>query len=267
MSTEHRLTVCEIAQRIAAPNEILVSPLGDVASASGDFTMDEFSARAIIVEFEQHGVDLPIDYEHQTLGEKFASPQGRAPAAGWIQTLFIRPGDGLYAKVLWTADAAEAIAKREYRYVSPVLLVEKESGRARRLHSVALTNMPAIVGMKPIVASRRFPTGDRRDQIIAQAAAEYDAEPKVHRLCSKTAYVNDACREAGLAAPSNTELQLLSNSQVIDGVHRSSVITAAGVEYDQNKYKLSKLTSRRAYVNESLREAGFELLPPEARGT
>ncbi len=141
---------------------VLVAPWGTVESSNGSFVMDEESARMTVEAFSAHGTDLPIDYEHQSLGGQYASPNGQAPAAGWIRRLqVVRPDDrpeagltlepGLYAEVEWTAGARAKLAAREYRYLSPVVIVRKRDRRMVALHSAALTNKPAIVGMRPIV--------------------------------------------------------------------------------------------------------------------
>jgi phage I-like protein len=86
-----------------------------------------------------------IDYEHQSL------KGGQAPAAGWIKDLEVRE-DGLWAKVEWTGQAEEYLKRREYRYFSPVLRLDPESRRPQELMNVALTNIPAIQGLSPLVA-------------------------------------------------------------------------------------------------------------------
>lgn len=139
-----------------APREVLVSPWGEVVSTNGTFVMDEEAGRLVIEAFTRHATDLPVDYEHQTLGGEYASPSGQAPAAGWIRKLsLVVPGEikppGLYAEIEWTQPAREQIAARQYRYLSPVAMVRRCDRRMTTLHSVALTNKPAIVGMQAIV--------------------------------------------------------------------------------------------------------------------
>lgn len=53
----------------------------------------------------------------------------------------------------WTAKAAEYLKNKEYRYLSPVVLVRKRDQKATAIHSVALTNTPAIDGMFALVNS------------------------------------------------------------------------------------------------------------------
>ena len=133
------------------PSRVLLTPWGSVESTNGGFVVDEESARLALEAFDEHGTDLPIDYEHQTLGGAFASPSGQAPAAGWIKRLHAESGVGILAEIEWTPQAAEMLASRQYRYLSPVAVVRKGDRKLIAIHSAALTNKPAIVGMTPIV--------------------------------------------------------------------------------------------------------------------
>jgi len=143
------------------PSEVLIAPWGRVESANGTFVVDDESGRLVVAAFERQGCDLPIDYEHQTLGGSYASPTGQAPAAGWIKRLEVRPGVGLVAHVQWTDPAREQLGARQYRYLSPVAIVRRSDRKLIELHSAALTNKPAIAGMQPLVNRRRNdPTAD-----------------------------------------------------------------------------------------------------------
>lgn len=86
--------------------------------------------------------ELPIDYEHA--GE-IKAPQGEpAPAAGWITALEVRNG-ALWGRVEWTEKGREAVASREYRYLSPVFLHSKEKPqRILQVLSAGLTNSPNL---------------------------------------------------------------------------------------------------------------------------
>ncbi len=145
----------------AAPQRVLLAPWGQVESTNGSFVVDEESARLAVAAFEEHGTDLPIDYEHQTLGGAYASPTGQAPAAGWIKRVFAEPGVGLLAEIEWTDQAKQRLTAKEYRYLSPVAVIRKTDRKLVAIHSAALTNKPAIVGMQPIVNREPFePTTD-----------------------------------------------------------------------------------------------------------
>ena len=117
------------------------------------------SAALAVAAFEEHGPALPIDYEHQTLGGSYAAPDGQAPAAGWIKAMIAEPGSGLWAEIEWTEQAIQRLERKEYRYLSPVAIVRKVDRKLVAIHSAALTNKPAIVGMRPIV-NRAEPDAD-----------------------------------------------------------------------------------------------------------
>ena len=131
------------------PQEILLIRMGEnfytKENKEGSFLLDFSSAEKILQEFACRGRDIVIDYEHQTLsGEK-------APAAGWIKSLEIRP-DGLYGIVkYWSDEARSYLEKGEYRYISPTILFLE--GRAAALHSVALTNHPALHNIDALTAN------------------------------------------------------------------------------------------------------------------
>lgn len=130
-----------------APRKVLILPRGMVRTEKGDFLVDDEAMSLMVKGFKERGIDMVVDYEHQTLTGL------RAPAAGWIKELIPGP-DGLWARVEWTEPAARMIAAREYRYLSPVVLVRESDGRAVSVSSVALTNAPAIHGMRPMVNSQ-----------------------------------------------------------------------------------------------------------------
>ena len=146
------------------PSELVIFPPGvNRTTKYPPSLMDAESARDVIAAFERLGRDIPIDYEHQTLGGPYSAPDGKAPAAGWINSLIWDEQRGLIAMVRWTERAAEFIRTGEYRYFSPVGLCKKGAdgspGRFTELWHVALTNDPATIGIEPIAASRRVARG------------------------------------------------------------------------------------------------------------
>lgn len=146
-----------------APEIISVLPLGHVKSAKGEFDVDGESFAAMKAQIAQRGVDLVVDYEHQTLtGEQ-------APAAGWVKELFLDDGQ-IKARVEWTDKAKAYLSNREYRYLSPVITVRKADNKAMGLHSIALTNTPAIEHMEAIVNSLNFEGGQNTMDFMKELA-------------------------------------------------------------------------------------------------
>ena len=178
-----------------APEVISVLPFGHVVSQKGEFDVDEESLAAMKEQIAQRGVDLVVDYEHQTLtGE-------RAPAAGWVKELFAEDGH-IKARVEWTIPAKQYLENKEYRYLSPVITVRKSDNKATGLHSLALTNTPAIAGMTPIVNSSTFQGGETNmNELIKKLAAalglgEDADEEQILTALSACVEENKALKEA-----------------------------------------------------------------------
>lgn len=141
------------------PDWIKILPLGNVSSEKGNFLVDRESYNMIHSYMLKRKIDIVIDYEHQTL------TNGQAPAGGWIKELALK-ADGIYAKVEWTEKAKSYLRNKEYRYLSPVIMVRKSDNRVTELHSVALTNCPAINGMTPIVNSLKGINENQLDKTL-----------------------------------------------------------------------------------------------------
>lgn len=149
-----------------APEIIRLIPLGKVSSRKGDFVADEESFAEICKYAKGRGIDIVIDYEHQTLMDV------QAPAAGWIKELTLTE-DAICGRVEWTPKAAEYLKNKEYRYLSPVIVVRPSNSKVIRLLSVALTNVPAIDGMLPIANKTDIEEGEENmdfTEYLAQLA-------------------------------------------------------------------------------------------------
>lgn len=279
------------------PGRVLIAPWGEVESANGRFVVDEQSAREVTAAFAAHGTDVPIDYEHQSLGGAYASPSGQAPAAGWIRALRAVPPEevndgapGLYAEVEWTIAAREKLAAKEYRYLSPVVIVRKNDRRVVALHSAALTNKPAIPGMRPIVNRAEASLTGLRVQLGLAADSQIEtvlvaAEERISSLTREAAEREageriQAAMRSGRLVPAQREwaLSLAMNdpagfdawlktappivvpgrteppiSRAGSGRDREAIATSARAAFRSDP-NLALLTSEEAWVQESLRE-------------
>jgi len=96
--------------------------------------VDADTAQQIVVNAAILGVDIPVDYEHQSL------VRTKAPAAGWIKPA--------------------AIEAKQYRYFSPCFDFKKRNPKTGQpmgavLHSIGLTNTPLLAGdISPLVAAK-----------------------------------------------------------------------------------------------------------------
>jgi len=141
------LAVCSMQLAEGVPEWVHLLPVGEIKSVDGrEWTNDDSAA---VVRASESGVDLVIDYEHQT---DLAAQNGqKAPAAGWISRLEAR-ADGIWGKVAWTTAAREHLENREYRYLSPTFMYAKD-GQARKILRAALTNHPAIHTLTALATS------------------------------------------------------------------------------------------------------------------
>lgn len=113
----------------------------------GEFIFTSEDADTVIKEFLKRKKDLVIDFEHQSV------TGGKAPAAGWIKALEKSP-EGLWAIVkYWTKEAERLILDGQYRYFSPTLYFSEDGEKVIALHSVALTNHPALHNIPALAAS------------------------------------------------------------------------------------------------------------------
>jgi phage I-like protein len=104
-------------------------------------TFDLVDPSGLVLSFQSGGIDLPVDYEHQN-DKPEAKLKGPVPAAGWIKEL--RSDEtGIWGRVEWTATARELIERKEYRYLSPVILHNK-AGQIMRLKGAGLVHNPNL---------------------------------------------------------------------------------------------------------------------------
>ena len=140
--------IIEILKEIKdIPEEFQLLPYGEIdIEGEPKAIVDAESIASVISHFNRRGNDLVIDYEHQSLKDT------QAPAAGWIKRLIDRGREGLWAVVEWTPTAKKYLKNKEYRYFSPVFWVTNKERKVIRIESVALTNLPKINQLRPIVA-------------------------------------------------------------------------------------------------------------------
>lgn len=145
----------------SAPTEIRLLPDGTFRSSRDErptdvpaWIMDGECAQAILSAQAALSSKFLIDYDHATLHADKNGKPASAPAAGWGARLEWRSGDGLYATAIeWTASALSAIASKEYRYISPVIRYDDQSGKITGVLMAALTNYPAIDNLNDLAAA------------------------------------------------------------------------------------------------------------------
>lgn len=210
------------------PSEIKILPLGRVHSQKGDFNVDEESFELIWKQFKDRKLDIVIDYEHQTLSDV------QAPAGGWIKDLY-KGEDAIIAKVEWTARAAEYLKNKEYRYLSPVVLVRKRDQKATAIHSVALTNTPAIDGMFALVNSLDIEDISEGGNIMdlmelakALGLPETATEEEIKKAVEDAAKAAEKLKEMDGKKPGESE----GKPEGADMVANSTILSMLGLKAD-----------------------------------
>lgn len=144
------IVFADTASERVPPKEILLLKYGKNKFTKdgkrGEFDFTPKDADEVLSDFVTRGKELVIDYEHQTLsGEK-------APAAGWISKLE-KTAEGLKGIVnYWTDEATSFLKTGAYRYFSPVCQFSRTGKSVSALHSLALTNHPALHSIPALVA-------------------------------------------------------------------------------------------------------------------
>jgi hypothetical protein len=132
------------------PSEFRIFTAGEVETTKGTFVFDDVAAQSVMADYEAHGIDLMIDYDHASLGS-MADPALAGRAAGWFN-LELRDGELWAVNVRWTQVAANALVQKEWRFMSPAFELS-DGDRISKLINVALTNIPATRQLEPLMAA------------------------------------------------------------------------------------------------------------------
>lgn len=133
------------------PTEFRIFTAGQVETKKGNFIFDDKAAASVMAAYQKHGIDLMIDYDHASIGSHEApDPAQAGKAAGWCN-LELREGELWAVNVRWTEPAADALRRKEWRFMSPAF--ETHGERIVSILNVAITNLPATRRLEPLVAA------------------------------------------------------------------------------------------------------------------
>ncbi len=117
-----------------------------------NFTPERIQKFAANIKSRVRGIDPDVDFDHKEFSGK---------AAGWIKDAVARP-EGLFVKVDWTEQGAQAIKAGEYRYFSPEFDDEWTDAAGVKhtdvLFGGALTNRPFLKDLLPVNLSEIITT-------------------------------------------------------------------------------------------------------------
>lgn len=127
------------------PADILILKYGQTDTTQGPYYMERMNAKEVITTYMKRGTDLFIDFNHASLNPK--TPDDGV-AAAWFD--LDMKEDGIHmVNIKWTERGKEYLSKDEYRYLSPVIRLDKNN-KVIRLVNVALTNLPSTDNLEPL---------------------------------------------------------------------------------------------------------------------
>jgi phage I-like protein len=246
------------AGNASAPARLRVLPDGLFSAPDGrpgnmedvtakSWMLNAKAAQAVIARFKARGLELPLDYEHQTL--KSAENGLPAPAAGWITDLTYEPGVGLLADVRWTDAGGGYVAKREYKYLSPVFPFDKQTGEVLDLHSVALTNKPGLTVLGAIAAMAAMTFDDKHSNDFSRRLPGSGRTTNEETTMDKTKVLValglalDTGDETALTALSATVQKANTLEQQVVALKANQFDPAKHIPLDEHKTVMGELTA------------------------
>ncbi len=258
------------------PSEFCIFTAGLVETTKGTFTFDADAATSVMAEYLQHGIDLMIDYDHASLASITIDPALAGKAAGWFN-IEVRNGELWAVNVRWTPPAADALRRKEWRFMSPAFSTDG-AGRVTDLLNVAITNLPATRKLQPLMAASMKPenvmaalealiAGDSEKcaellkGIIAEAAGASAPEVPAEEPApvEESAAVDPA---ADPAAEEDKKEELVAASALlrITGADNLAAAVALATAYRASHIELEterqKLAAERTVLEASERRAG-----------
>ena len=232
--------VAVIASAIALPvdggapaKRFRIVPFGSFSGRDGRgpwLLKDKAHAEKVIAATKAflNGVDLLVNYDHQSEFSAVPGVGGMAKAAGWVSPDTLEVGnDGIYASAEWTPPAEAALQAREYRYYSPHFRADKATGELTRIVNVGLTNSPNI----EVSALASQEVG---------ASAEGSPMKKIAMLLSASALT-----ALGLKADSEDEVAINAIDKLVEGANGDAAILASV----RTRFRLADDAGEEAVLN------------------
>jgi phage I-like protein len=205
---------------------------------------------------------LLVDWEHQ-------SEWGQTRAAAWVEELEVETGEaafprpGLWGRSVWTEQGASDVKSRAYRFLSPTVLIDKETRDAVQILAVALTNRPAL-SMQGLDSYRERMSA----RLGHHAQGEHAMTPETKKaLCSQLGLSAEASDSAILEAvrTSNGDTPRLSEMCT----RLTADLAAANTRAQAAEQQLGELsrTSFESEVERTLEDASKEgrITPAQAK--
>ena len=153
------------------PSAFRIFSAGVNESTQGPLIFDEKSAELVMAQYVEHGVDVCIDLQHDSVDAAARAMRDDAADARGYCKLAVRDGELWAVDVTWSPDGERRLRERRQRYISPVAIYDEKTLRVTELFNLALVSMPASHNAVPLVASRRL-QDDIMDPSMVKAAMD-----------------------------------------------------------------------------------------------
>ena len=164
-----------------APDWIPLIPAGAVITARDGrvFIPDHAAA---IASFMSSGMDICLDWDHAL--DSYGVKPGDAKAAAWIDELEIRDDGSLWGHVAyWTKAGRDSVESLEYRYISPVLLINDKL-QVVGLPRASLVNNPALI--MPALLSETASMNEKITTLLASFGIDADLSDESVQAAQET---------------------------------------------------------------------------------
>jgi phage I-like protein len=125
----------------ALPPSVELIPAGAVIQGRDGRKWKNSNPEKVVLASTARLSRLVLDENHAT--DLSAPRGGSSPAMGWMTNLRTGQGGSILADVEWTKRGQEAVLNREYSFISPVFLFDKQ-GEITVVLRAALTNSPNL---------------------------------------------------------------------------------------------------------------------------
>lgn len=246
-----RLTGSVFGKEREVPTEFRIFAAGANGSEKGTFHFTDKSALSVMAEFVAHAKPMLLDYNH---GTTFDSPTPDQAIAAGEFTPEIRNGELWATNIRWTDRAKTMLSAGEYRLFSPFFTHDKE-GQVLRLVNVALTNLPALDGIAPLVAANAN-TDDEESPMECTACTALNAQ--LSAMKTECDALKAKCSAFETEKPEAEKATAL-RSDVAKLTGAADVPTAIGVisAWKASHDKVASLTAEVAATKTASREAEF----------
>lgn len=246
----------------AVPDWIQLLPSGPQIQGADGRAWKLPDPNTLIAAFRARNKPMVVDWEHASENR---APQGLdAPASGWIDQFENRNG-AIWGHVEWTPKAAQQIAAKEYRFLSPVFTYQKTDAQIIELVSAGLTNKPNLnltalnreqpMDLTPLCAALGIAAGSDVPALTAAVSALKAENAKAMNRAdapSLEKFIPRADYDATLARATNAEQKLAE----IDKASKEQAITTL-IESALTARKITPAT-KDFYVGVCRSEGGIE---------